>query len=111
MLVPRLTKSCTGLSRPRPTATSTIADSAGGYAAFTLFPADATVLTTEYKINLLAPADGQSLRALGRVVKPGRTLTVCDVEVFVMKDGRERMCAKMLQSMIALHGKPDFRAQ
>ncbi len=92
-------------------ATSTIADSAGGYAAFTLFPADATVLTTEYKINLLAPADGQSLRALGRVVKPGRTLTVCDVEVFVMKDGRERMCAKMLQSMIALHGKPDFRAQ
>jgi uncharacterized protein (TIGR00369 family) len=90
--------------------TSTIADSAGGYAAFTLLPAEATALTTEYKINLLAPADGQVLRALGRVVKPGRTLTVCDIEVFVEKDGRERLCAKMLQSMIALHGRADTRA-
>lgn len=91
--------------------TSTIADSAGGYAAFTLFPADASVLTTEYKINLLAPADGRVLRALGRVVKPGRTLTVCDVEVFVEKDGQTRICAKMLQSLIALHGRPDDRAR
>jgi len=91
--------------------TSTIADSAGGYAAFTLFPAGATVLTTEYKINLLAPADGHMLRALGRVVKPGRTLTVCDVEVFVEKDGTERLCAKLLQSLITLHGRPDTRAQ
>lgn len=48
--------------------------------------------------------------ALGRVVKPGRTLSVCDVEVFVEKDGRERLCAKMLQSLIVLHGKPDTRA-
>jgi len=91
--------------------TSTIADSAGGYAAFTLFPADATVLTTEYKINLLAPADGQSLRAVGRVVKPGRTLSVCDVEVFVDKGGAERLCAKMLQSLIALSGRSDDRAR
>ena len=90
--------------------TSTIADSAGGYAAFTLLPAEATALTTEYKVNLLAPADGQVLRALGRVLKPGRTLTVCDIEVFVEKDGRERMCAKMLQSMMALHGRADTRA-
>ena len=90
--------------------TSTIADSAGGYAAFTLFPADASVLTTEYKINLLAPADGSVLRAVGRVVKPGRTLTVCDVEVFVEKSGAERICAKMLQSLIALHGRTDHRA-
>ena len=92
-------------------ATSTIADSAGGYAAFTLFPAEASVLTTEYKINLLAPADGQILRAVGHVVKPGRTLTVCDVEVFVEKDGEERMCAKLLQSLMALHGRPDTRAR
>lgn len=91
--------------------TSTIADSAGGYAAFTLFPAEASVLTTEYKINLLAPADGRMLRALGRVVKPGRTLSVCDVEVFVEKDGAERLCAKVLQSLITLHGRPDTRAQ
>ena len=87
--------------------TSTIADSAGGYAAFTLFPAEATVLTTEYKINLLAPADGQALRAVGRVVKPGRTLSVCDVEVFVERAGAERLCAKLLQSLITLHGRSD----
>ena len=91
--------------------TSTIADSAGGYAAFTLFPAEATVLTTEYKINLLAPAQGQLLRAVGRVVKPGRTLSVTDVEVFVEKDGAETLCAKLLQSLIVLHGKADARAQ
>lgn len=90
--------------------TSTIADSAGGYAAFTLFPTDASVLTTEYKINLLAPAAGEALRAVGRVVKAGRTLTICDVEVLAMKDGAESLCAKMLQSLIALHGRPDDRA-
>lgn len=87
--------------------TATIGDSAGGYAAFTLFPAEATVLTVEYKINLLAPADGQRLRALGRVLKPGRTLTVCDVEVFVEKDDRERPCAKLLQTLMRLDGRPD----
>ncbi|MFQ5775980.1 MAG: PaaI family thioesterase [Kiloniellaceae bacterium] len=90
--------------------TGAIADSAGGYAGFTLFPAGASVLTVEYKMNLLAPADGELLRAVGRVLKPGRTLTVCDVEVFAEKDGTERLCAKMLQSLIALHGRPDDRA-
>ena len=87
--------------------TSTIADSAGGYAAFSLFPADASVLTTEFKINLLAPAVGERLRALGRVVKPGRTLTVCDVEVFAVQHGQEKICAKLLQTLMTLHGKPD----
>ena len=87
--------------------TATIADSAGGYAAYTLFPADASVLTTEFKINLLAPAAGERLRALGRVVKPGRTLTICDVEVFAEQDGREKLCAKLLQTLMTLHGKPD----
>ena len=87
--------------------TSTIADSAGGYAAFSLIPADATVLTTEFKINLLAPADGELLRAVGRVVKPGRTLTVCDVEVFAIKDGVAKPCAKLLETMMCLDGRPD----
>ena len=68
-------------------ATSTIADSAGGYAAYSLFPAESSVLTTEYKINLLAPAAGERLRAVGRVVKPGRMLTICDVEVFTLEAG------------------------
>jgi len=87
--------------------TSTIADSAGGYAAFTLFPADASVLTTEYKINLLAPAAGERLRAVGRVVKPGRMLTICDVEVFAHMDGAEKLCAKLLQTLMTMHGKAD----
>ena len=90
--------------------TSTIADSAGGYAAFSLFPADASVLTTEFKINLLAPADGESLRALGRVVKPGRNLTVCDVEVFAQKGGGSKLCAKLLQTLMTMHGRPDRQA-
>ena len=88
--------------------TSTIADSAGGYAAYSLFPADASVLTTEYKINLLAPAAGERLRAVGRVVKPGRMLTICDVEVFAIKDGAEKLCAKLLQTLMTMHGKPDL---
>lgn len=91
--------------------TTTIADSAGGYAAFSLFPADASVLTTEFKINLVAPAAGERLRAVGQVVKPGRTLSVCDVEVFALVDGRQKLCAKMLQSLICLANQPDSAAE
>ncbi len=87
--------------------TATIADSAGGYAAYSLMPADASVLTTEFKINLLAPADGEFLRARGRVVKPGRTLTVCDVDVFAVKDGRPTPCAKLLETLMCLEDRPD----
>ena len=87
--------------------TATIADSAGGYAAFTLFPAESSVLTTEFKINLLAPAEGERLRALGRVIKPGRTLTICDVEVFAVKGGQEKICAKLLQTLMTMHGKAE----
>lgn len=90
--------------------TSTIADSAGGYAAYSLFPADSSVLTVEFKINLLAPADGERLRAVGRVFKPGRTLTVCDVEVLVAKGGREKICAKMQQTLMRLDGRADMPA-
>ena len=87
--------------------TGTIADSAGGYAAYSLMPAGASVLTTEFKINLLAPADGEFLRARGRVVKPGRTLTVCEVDVFAVKDGRSTVCAKLLETLMCLEGCPD----
>src|SRR5947199_2410592 len=55
---------------------STIADSAGGYAGFTLFPAEAGVLTVEFKINLLSAADGERAIAMGEVIRSGRTLTV-----------------------------------
>jgi len=87
--------------------TSTIADSAGGYAGYTLFPADSSVLTVEYKINLLAPADGERLVATGRVVKPGRNLTICELAVVAVKNGEETACAHGLQTLMCLHGKPD----
>ncbi|GAB4224416.1 MAG: hypothetical protein Tsb0032_28940 [Kiloniellaceae bacterium] len=88
--------------------TSTIADSAGGYAGFSLFPTDASVLTVEFKMNLLAPADGDLLRAVGRVVKPGRTLTVTEAEVVVVKEGAEKACARMAQTLMCLTGRPDM---
>lgn len=88
--------------------TSTIADSAAGYAGYSLFPADASVLTVEFKINLLAPADGDLLRAVGRVVKPGRTLTITEAEVSVVKNGAEKTCARMSQTLMCLAGRPDM---
>ncbi|MBI2316123.1 MAG: PaaI family thioesterase [Betaproteobacteria bacterium] len=87
--------------------TSAIADSAGGYAAYSLFPADSSVLTVEYKMNLIAPADGERLIATGRVRKPGRTLTVCDLEVVAIKGGKATPCALGLQTLICLRGKLD----
>ncbi|MGD1878481.1 MAG: PaaI family thioesterase [Kiloniellaceae bacterium] len=88
--------------------TSTIADSAAGYAGYSLFPADASVLPVEFKINLLAPADGDLLRAVARVVKPGRTLTITEAEVTVVKGGAEKVCARMSQTLMCLAGRPDM---
>jgi uncharacterized protein (TIGR00369 family) len=87
--------------------TAMIADSAAGYAAFTLFPADSSILTVEFKINLVAPADGERLIARARVKKTGRTLTICEFEVAAMKHGRATVCALGLQTLIHLAGKPD----
>jgi len=87
--------------------TSTIADSAGGYAGYTLFPADSSVLTVEFKINLLAPADGERLLATGRVKRAGRTLTVCELEVEAVKGGRAKTCAFGLQTLMCMAGRSD----
>lgn len=87
--------------------TGAIADSACGYAAYTLMPADATVLTVEYKLNLLAPADGEELIARANVVKAGRTLTICIADVFVRRTGEEKHCATMLATEMCLPGKAD----
>lgn len=84
-----------------------IADSAAGYAANTLTPADASVLTVEYKMNLLAPADGELLIAQGTVLKYGRTLTVTRAEVFAVKDGKKTLCAVMQQTIMTMHGKKE----
>ena len=82
-------------------ATSAIADSAGGYAALTLMPATSEVLTVEYKLNLLAPAAGD-LEAIGTVLRPGRTLTVCRLEVFSVGDGERKLIAAGQQTLISV---------
>jgi len=84
-----------------------IADSAAGYSAATLTSADTGVLTVEYKLNLLAPAEGDRLIAEGSVVRYGRTLIVTKAEVFAIKDGKKTMCALMQQTIMALHGKKE----
>ena len=70
-----------------------IVDSACGYAAFTLMPADAAVLSVEFKVNLLAPAVGERLIARGRVVRAGRTLTICAGDVVAVREGAETAAA------------------
>ncbi|NML30334.1 PaaI family thioesterase [Paraburkholderia antibiotica] len=82
-----------------------IADSAAGYAAMTLAPSGASVLTVEYKINLVAAADGETLIARGRVTRPGRTLIVTQAEVIAVKDGRETLCALMQQTIMVMQDR------
>lgn len=81
-------------------ATSAIADSAGGYAALTLLPVGDEVLTVEYKINLLAPAAGDHLEAVGTVRKAGRTLSVCQLDVFGVLAGERTLVATGQQTLI-----------
>ncbi|MGB3287711.1 MAG: PaaI family thioesterase [Burkholderiaceae bacterium] len=88
-------------------ASSALADSAGGYAGFTLFPEGSSVLTVEFKINLVAPARSDYLLAVGKVLRSGRTLTICQMEVFgVTSKGRE-LVAVGQQTLMCMHGKPD----
>jgi uncharacterized protein (TIGR00369 family) len=79
------------------------------YAAFSLMPADAAVLTVEFKTNLLAPAKGDRFRFRAHVVKPGRTLTVCDAQAFAV-DGTadERLVATMTGTLMALFDRPNI---
>ena len=84
-----------------------IVDSAGGYAGFALFPEDASVLTVEYKLNLLAPATGERLLAEGFVVKTGRTLVITRGEVHADQGGKRTLVALMQQTLMVMHGKSD----
>ena len=84
---------------------TTIVDSACGYAAYSLMAAQAEVLTVEYKVNFLAPAQGERFIARGRVTRAGRTLTVCAGEVVALQEGREALIATMLTTMMAVQGK------
>jgi uncharacterized protein (TIGR00369 family) len=77
-------------------------DTACGIAAFTLMPANSDILTVEFKTNLLAPARGDRFVFRARVVKPGRTLTVCEAQAFAEHDGAESLIATMTGTLMAL---------
>jgi uncharacterized protein (TIGR00369 family) len=79
-----------------------IADSAAGYAAFTLTPPDSAVVSVEYKINMTAAGDGERLIARGTVKRAGRTLIVTSADVFVDKAGTQSLCATILQTIMVL---------
>ena len=86
-------------------AVSAIADSAAGYAALSLMPPGTGVLTTEFKINLLAPASGERIVARGRVVKAGRTLTLCQTDGFAEAGGKEKLVALLTATMMTIAGR------
>lgn len=83
-------------------AVSTIADNAAGYASFSLMEETASILTVEFKLNLLAPGDGERLIARANVLKSGKTLTICRTEVFAVKNGVEKLCAAAQSTLIQL---------
>jgi uncharacterized protein (TIGR00369 family) len=86
---------------------TSIVDSACGFAAYTLMPACSGVLTVEYKVNFLSAAKGERFVGIGRVIKPGRRLTVCNGEVYAVEKGEEKLIASMQATMIAVGDKQE----
>jgi uncharacterized protein (TIGR00369 family) len=84
---------------------TTAVDTACGFAALTLMPAEAAVLTVEFKVNLLAPGRGEAIVARARVLKPGRTLTVVRGDVVALERGEERLVATMLATMMTVRDR------
>ncbi len=84
-------------------AVATIADSAVGYAALSVMPREAAVLTTEFKINLMSPAKGDRLRAIGRVVRPGKQLVITLGEVFAETAGASKQVAMITATMMVVN--------
>lgn len=81
---------------------STIADNTAGYAAYSLMAPNASILTVEFKVNLLRPADGDYLLGHAEVIKYGRSLTVCTSDIYAVKDGVEKLCATGQSTLIQL---------
>jgi len=86
---------------------ATMADVACGYAAYTLMTEGSSVLTVEFKINLIAPAKGEELIARARVVRSGKTLKICNADVYARNGADETHCATMLATIMCLAGKSD----
>ena len=88
---------------------ATVMDSAAGYAGLSLMAPGSAVLSIEFKVNLIAPADGDLLRASGKVVRSGRTITVCTFDAEVRKDGKWTHCATGVQTLMCLPAKAEGR--
>lgn len=90
---------------------ATIADSSAGYAAFTLSPVNASVLTTEFKINLLSPAKGEKFIARAKVLRAGRTLQIVTSEVFAVDNDEEKLCAFLTATIMTMIDRPEVEAK
>jgi uncharacterized protein (TIGR00369 family) len=86
-------------------AIASVADSAAGYAALTLMPADAGVLSIEFKVNMLAPAKGESMIARAEVIRPGRNIMVCRADVFALTGEEEKLVAALQGTMMVVTGR------
>jgi uncharacterized protein (TIGR00369 family) len=85
----------------------TVADNCAGYAAFSLMDSNASILTVEFKLNLLAPADGTRLIGKAEVIKSGRTLTICRSDIYIRKNGEETLCAIAQATLMQLSNTSD----
>jgi uncharacterized protein (TIGR00369 family) len=89
---------------------STALDSACGYAAMSLMPADASVLTIEFKVNLLAPAQGESFRMVGQVIKAGRSVSVAEGHAYARREGQpDKLIATMSCTLMSIVGRENVR--
>jgi uncharacterized protein (TIGR00369 family) len=84
---------------------TTALDSACGYATYSLFPPEAGILTIEFKVNLLAPGDGELFRLVGKVRKAGRTISLAEGEAYAIKNGREKLIATMTATTMTIAGR------
>jgi uncharacterized protein (TIGR00369 family) len=85
----------------------TIADNAAGYASYSLMEKTSSILTVEFKLNLISPADGERLIGEAHVLKYGRTLTICRSDVFVVSNGIKKLCAASQSTLIELPERAD----
>lgn len=86
-----------------------VLDTACGFASLSTMPPGVGVLTVEYKINFLAPATGERFRMVGRVRKPGRTLTFAEADAYALREGRERLIATMTATMMTIAHRDEVR--
>jgi uncharacterized protein (TIGR00369 family) len=85
-----------------------VLDTACGYAAFSLMPENAAVLTIEFKVNLLSPAKGERFRAVGKVKKPGKNITVTEGELFSRAKGDQKLVATMVGTIMSVYDREDI---